>query len=111
MPPDTIERSSLALHDPLLLRHQCYVDGKWSDADDGGTLCVDDPATGLAVGTVPLCHGAETKRAIEAASRAYPGWRAKTARERSVMLRKWVDLMHANMDDLALILTSEQGKP
>ena len=111
MPPDTIERASLALRDPALLRHQCYVDGKWIDADDRATMPVDDPASGLTIGTVPLCRTAETRRAIEAASRAFPGWRAKTARERSAILRKWLDLMNANIDDLALILTTEQGKP
>jgi succinate-semialdehyde dehydrogenase/glutarate-semialdehyde dehydrogenase len=111
MPPDTIERASLTLRDPALLRHQCYVDGKWIDADDRATMPVDDPASGLTIGTVPLCRTAETRRAIEAASRAFPGWRAKTARERSAILRKWLDLMNANIDDLALILTTEQGKP
>src|SRR5574337_1120774 len=111
MPPDTIERSTPALRDPTLLRHQCYVDGKWIDAADRATLQVDDPANGLPIGTIPRFRGAETKQAIEAASRAFPVWRAKTARERSAVLRKWLDLMHANMDDLALILTTEQGKP
>jgi succinate-semialdehyde dehydrogenase/glutarate-semialdehyde dehydrogenase len=111
MPPDAIERASLALRDPSLLHHQCYVDGKWIDADDRATMRVDDPASGLPIGTVPLCGAAETRRAIEAANRAFPGWRAKTARERSAILRKWLDLMNANMDDLALILTTEQGKP
>jgi succinate-semialdehyde dehydrogenase/glutarate-semialdehyde dehydrogenase len=111
MPPDTIERPSLALKDPSLLRQQCYVDGRWIDADDGGTMRINDPATGALVGTAPLFHAAETKRAIEAANRAWPAWRAKTAKERSAILRRWNDLMLANADDLALILTSEQGKP
>jgi succinate-semialdehyde dehydrogenase / glutarate-semialdehyde dehydrogenase len=111
MPPDTIERPSIALKDPSLLRQQCYVDGRWIDADDGGTMRIADPATGAPVGTAPLFHAAETKRAIEAANRAWPAWRAKTAKERSAVLRKWNDLMLANADDLALILTSEQGKP
>src|SRR5574337_1601794 len=111
MPPDTIERSTPALRDPTLLRHQCYVDGKWIDAADRATLQVDDPANGLPIGTIPRCRGTETRQAIEAASRAFPAWRAKTARERSAVLRKWLDLMHANIDDRALILTTEQGKP
>jgi succinate-semialdehyde dehydrogenase/glutarate-semialdehyde dehydrogenase len=111
MPPDTIERSSLALADPALLRQQCYVDGRWIGADDGGSMPIIDPATGTPVGTAPVFHGAETRRAIDAAHRALPGWRAKTAKERSAILRKWNDLMLANADDLALILTSEQGKP
>jgi succinate-semialdehyde dehydrogenase / glutarate-semialdehyde dehydrogenase len=111
MAPDTIERSSLALNDPDLLRQQCYVDGRWIGADDGGSMPVIDPATGIPVGTAPVVRAAETKRAIEAANRAWPAWRAKTARERSAILRKWYELMLANADDLALILTTEQGKP
>jgi len=111
MPPDTIERSPLTLRDPSLLRQQCYVDGHWTNADDGGSMPVIDPATGVPVGTAPVFHAAETKRAIDAASRAWPAWRAKTAKERSAILRKWYELMLANLDDLALILTTEQGKP
>ena len=111
MAPDTIERASLALKDSTLLRQQCYVDGRWIGADDGGSMPIVDPATGGLVGTAPVFHAAETRRAIEAAERAYPAWRAKTAKERSAILRKWNDLMLANADDLALILTTEQGKP
>jgi succinate-semialdehyde dehydrogenase/glutarate-semialdehyde dehydrogenase len=111
MAPDTIERSAIELKDPSLLRQQCYVDGKWIDADDGGSMPVVDPATGMPVGTAPVMHAAETKRAIDAANRALPAWRSKTARERSAILRKWQDLMLANVEDLALILTTEQGKP
>ena len=111
MAPDTLERSTPTLKDPALLRQQCYVDGRWVDADGGKTITVVNPATGRAVGTAPECGGAETRRAIEAANRAWPAWRAKTARERAVILRKWNDLMLANVDDLALILTTEQGKP
>jgi succinate-semialdehyde dehydrogenase/glutarate-semialdehyde dehydrogenase len=111
MAPDTIERSAIALKDPSLLRQQCYVDGKWIDADDGGSIPVVDPATGMPVGTAPVMHAAETRRAIDAANRALPAWRSKTARERSAILRKWQDLMLANVEDLALILTTEQGKP
>src|SRR5438477_8084288 len=110
MAPDTIERIS-TLHDPALLRQQCYVDGNWTDADSGATHAVANPATGRAIGTVPVFLREETRRAIEAAERAWPAWRAKPAKERSVILRKWNDLMLANVDDLALILTTEQGKP
>jgi succinate-semialdehyde dehydrogenase/glutarate-semialdehyde dehydrogenase len=109
MAPDTIERISM-LKDPTLLRQQCYVDGKWTDADSGTTHAVVNPATGRAIGTVPVFLREETRRAIEAAERAWPAWRAKTARERSTILRKWNDLILANVDDLALILTTEQGK-
>ena len=111
MAPDTIERSPLVIEDSSLLRQQCYVDGQWIDANDGGSMPVVDPATGALVGSVPVFHAAETKRAIDAANRALPAWRAKTAKERSAILRKWHDLMQANAGDLARILTAEQGKP
>jgi succinate-semialdehyde dehydrogenase/glutarate-semialdehyde dehydrogenase len=111
MAPDTIERSPLTLQDPSLLRQQCYVDGRWTSADDAASMPVVNPATGVPIGTAPVFHAGETKRAIDAASRAFPAWRAKTAKERSNILRKWYDLMLANVDDLALILTTEQGKP
>ncbi len=111
MPPDTIERSVPALKDPSLLRQQCLVDGKWVGADNGATMPVVNPANGGLVAAVPVFGGAETKRAIEAAARAWPAWKAKTAKERSAILRKWNDLMLQHVDDLALILTTEQGKP
>ena len=111
MPPDTIERSPLTLKDPSLLRQQCYVDGKWTSADDAGSMPVVNPAIGAPIGTAPVFRAVETERAIAAAGRAFPAWRAKTAKERSNILRKWYELMLANVDDLALILTTEQGKP
>jgi len=111
MAPDTLERATLPLKDAALLRTQCYVDGRWIDADDRKTMDVVNPATGRPIGTAPWFGAAETRRAIEAAARAWPAWRAKTAKERAVILRKWNDLMLAHVDDLALILTSEQGKP
>src|SRR5256885_2117487 len=110
MAPDTIERISM-LKDPALLRQQCYVDGQWTDADSRATHAAVNPATGRPIGTVPVFLREETRRAIEAAERAWPAWRAKTAKERSTILRKWNDLILANVDDLALILTTEQGKP
>ena len=111
MAPDTLERATLPLKDAALLRTQCYVDGRWIDADDRKTMDVVNPATGRPIGTAPWFGAAETRRAIEAASRAWPAWRAKTAKERGAILRKWNDLMLAHVDDLALILTTEQGKP
>ncbi len=99
------------LKDPSLFRQQGYVDGAWVDADGGGTVAVDDPATGKTIGTVPDMGAAETRRAIEAANRAWPEWRAKTGKERSAILRRWFDLMMANQDDLGAIMTAEQGKP
>ncbi len=103
--------ATLNLKDPTLFRQQCYIDGKWADADSGKTIPVNNPATGEILGTVPNMGAAETRRAIEAANAAFPAWRAKTAKERSTILRKWFDLMMANQEDLAKILTAEQGKP
>jgi succinate-semialdehyde dehydrogenase/glutarate-semialdehyde dehydrogenase len=111
MPPDSLDRSAPSLRDPSLLRQQCYIDGQWVSADDGATMPVTNPATGKPIGTAPLMGAAETRRAIEAAAAAWPAWRAKTAKERSAILRKWYDLQIEHRDDLALILTSEQGKP
>ncbi len=102
---------ALPLKDPKLFRTQCYIDGTWLAAEGGKTITVRNPATGETLGTVPLMGVAETKRAIEAAERAWGGWRARTAKERSAILRKWFDLMMANQEDLAQILTAEQGKP
>ena len=100
---------ALSLKDPKLFREQCYIDGEWIGLQK--TLSVSNPATGAVLGTVPDMGAAETRRAIEAAGRALPGWRAKTAKERAVVLRKWFDLMMASQEDLAQILTAEQGKP
>ncbi len=101
----------LNLKDPSLLRQQAFIDGEWCDANDGGTVAVTNPATGETVGTTPHMGAAETKRAIDAANAAWPAWRKKTAKERGAVLRKWNDLMLENADDLALIMTAEQGKP
>ena len=103
--------AGLTLKDPGLLRDACFVDGAWIAADDGKTLTVDNPSTGEVVGTVPGMGANETRRAIEAANAAWPAWRAKTAKERATILRKWFDLMMANQEDLATIMTAEQGKP
>jgi succinate-semialdehyde dehydrogenase/glutarate-semialdehyde dehydrogenase len=102
---------TLQLKDPTLLRQQSYIDGKWADADGRGTLDVINPATREKIGTVPRMGAAETRRAIEAASAALPAWAKKTAKERAVILRRWYDLMIAHQDDLAAIMTAEQGKP
>ena len=102
---------TLQLKDPTLLRQHSYIDGEWVDADNRGTLDVNNPATGTKLGTVPKMGVAETRRAIEAASAALPAWAKKTAKERAVILRRWYDLMIANQDDLAAIMTAEQGKP
>ena len=101
----------MQLKDPSLFRQQAYVDGQWCAADSGETCAVTNPATGETIGTVPKMGTAETRRAIAAADIAWPSWRAKTGKERSAILRKWNDLMLANADDLAMIMTVEQGKP
>jgi succinate-semialdehyde dehydrogenase/glutarate-semialdehyde dehydrogenase len=99
------------LTDPSLARTDAHIDGAWCQADDGSTTAVDDPATGDVIARVPDMGAAETRRAIDAASRALPAWRAKTAQERAVILRRWFDEIMAAEDDLARILTAEQGKP
>src|SRR5580698_3020806 len=103
--------SPLPLKDPTLFRQANYLDDKWVEADNGKTITVRNPATGEAVGEVPNMGTAETRRAIEAANAAYPAWRAMLAKERGAILRKLSDLMLANADDLAVIMTAEQGKP
>src|SRR5262245_43955765 len=101
----------ISLKDPKLFREQCYLDGAWAGADSKKAFPVHNPATGDMLGSVPDMGAAETRRAIEAAERALPAWRAKTGKERSAILRKWNDLILANLEDLALLLTTEQGKP
>lgn len=101
----------LNLKDPSLLRQQAYVAGEWINADDGATVAVVNPATGQTLGTVPMCGAAETRRAIAAAEVAQRAWAQVSAKERAATLRRLNDLMLANTDDLALIMTSEQGKP
>jgi succinate-semialdehyde dehydrogenase/glutarate-semialdehyde dehydrogenase len=102
---------SLPLKDKSLFREQCYIDGKWVDADSGKTVAVTNPATGETLGTIPNMGAAETKRAIEAANAAWGAWRKKTGKERAVVLRKLFTLMMENQEDLAMLMTAEQGKP
>jgi succinate-semialdehyde dehydrogenase/glutarate-semialdehyde dehydrogenase len=99
------------LKDAALLRHQACIAGQWVDADNGATFDVTNPANGLVIGQVPNMTVTETRRAIVAANAAWGPWRAKTAKERSTILRRWFDLMMANTDDLGAIMTAEQGKP
>jgi succinate-semialdehyde dehydrogenase/glutarate-semialdehyde dehydrogenase len=108
--PQTSSLSGVTLRDPALFRQSCYIDGAWVGARSGATLNVDNPATGEIVGTVPRLGAAETREAIEAASRALPAWRKKTAKERATVLRKWYELMLEHQDDLARLMTTEQGK-
>jgi acyl-CoA reductase-like NAD-dependent aldehyde dehydrogenase len=100
-----------SLQDPDLFRRQAYVGGQWCDADNGATLEVNNPATGEILGTVPMMGTAETRRAIEAAKGAWGEWRRKPAKDRSALLRKWHELMLANLEDLGKLMTAEQGKP
>jgi len=101
----------MQLTDTALLKTHAFVDGKWVDADSGETFAVTNPATGEVVAEVARCGGDETRRAIEAAEKAQVEWRKKTAGERSVLMRRWFDLMMEALEDLAQILTAEQGKP
>lgn len=102
---------SLQLNDPSLLRQQAYVNGHWCEADSGARTEIRNPATNEVIGSVPNMGRAETRRAIEAAQAAQPAWRALTAKERANRLRQWFNLIMANQEDLARIMTAEQGKP
>lgn len=101
----------MQLVDMGLFRQQACIEGLWQDADEGATLTIHNPATGAVLGKVPRMGAAETRRAIEAADRALPAWRAMTAKARSVCLRRWFDLIMKHQDDLARLMTLEQGKP
>ncbi len=102
---------NVPINDPKLVREQCYINGEWCDADSGETVEVTNKATGEVLGTVPKMGADETRRAIEAANAALPAWKAKTAKERSVILRRWYELMLEHQEDLATLMTAEQGKP
>ena len=103
--------SGVELNDPKLFRQACYIDGSWIESASHQTIDVDNPATGQVIGTVPRLGRGETRHAIEAAARAFPAWRKRTAKERAAIMRRWFDLMMANQDDLAKLMTTEQGKP
>ncbi|MFZ3204844.1 MAG: aldehyde dehydrogenase family protein, partial [Pseudomonas sp.] len=102
---------SLELKDPSLLRQQAFVNGQWCEADSGARTEIFNPASGELIGSVPNMGRGETRRAIEAAQAAQPAWRALTAKERANRLRQWFELIMANQEDLARIMTFEQGKP
>ncbi|MBI3371614.1 MAG: NADP-dependent succinate-semialdehyde dehydrogenase [Betaproteobacteria bacterium] len=102
---------AIPLKDPKLFREQCYIDGQWADADSGNSLPVTNPADGEVLGTIPDMGAAETRRAIDAANAAWPAWRAKTAKERHAILLRWFNLLMQHQEDLAQLLTAEQGKP
>jgi len=101
----------MKLKNPALFRQQCYINGKWVDADSGKTSEVTNPATGAVIGTIPNMGAAETNKAIKAADAAFADWRGRTAKNRANIMKKWFELIVANTDDLAVIMTTEQGKP
>src|SRR5258708_19703605 len=101
----------MKLKDPLLLRQLCFIDGGWAPADNGGTLGVHNPATAEKLGLIPNMGAAECRRAIAAAAAALPAWAARTAKDRAAALRRWFDLMLVHQEDLATLMTAEQGKP
>jgi succinate-semialdehyde dehydrogenase/glutarate-semialdehyde dehydrogenase len=114
--PDSLDLASpeiraLGLKDPNLLRGQAFINGTWVDADGGETFAVDNPATGATLAHVAKLGAAETRRAIAAADAAFPSWRARTAKERAAILRRWFELIVENQEDLARLMTAEQGKP
>ncbi len=109
--PTSVPTSPPDLDDPDLLRAQAYIDGQWVDADSGETFAVENPATGETLAEVACSGAAETRRAIEAAARAFEQWRHTTAKERAALLRRWFDLMMESQEDLAQMMTAEQGKP
>lgn len=101
----------MALKDQSLLKEQAFIDGRWLDADSDETITVTNPSTGEDIATVPKMGKAETERAIDAANAAWPDWRRKTAKDRAAIMRKWFELLNENTDDLAALMTMEQGKP
>lgn len=101
----------IQLHHPGLLRQHCLIDGAWRDADDGARIAVTDPADGAVIAHVPSCGAAETGLAIAAGQQAFPDWSRRPARERTAILRRWFELILAHADDLAALMTAEQGKP
>ena len=101
----------MKLNDNSLFRQQCFIGGQWVNADSGETMDVVNPANGETIGTMPAAGASETRRAIEAADAAWPAWRKLTAKERAAIIREWHDLVLANADDLAMLMTLEQGKP
>ncbi|MGH8715389.1 MAG: NADP-dependent succinate-semialdehyde dehydrogenase [Burkholderiales bacterium] len=103
--------ASLKLNNTALFRQLCYINGEWVNADNKAVFAVTNPADGSQLGTVPNMGAQETRRAIEAAHAAWPAWRVKTAKERAVILKRWFELIMANQQELAMLMTAEQGKP
>src|SRR5262245_3094130 len=110
-PTETSSADGVFLKDARLFRESCYIDGEWVGARSGATIPVDDPATGTVIGAGGPLGASETRDAIAAAARAFPAWRRKTGKERAAVLRRWFELVMENQDDLARLMTIEQGKP
>ncbi len=108
---EPIAAATPELRDGALFREHCYIDGRWTGADSGAVIEVSNPASGEILGTIPKMGAAETRRAIEAAEKAWPAWRDLLAKERATILRKWFELILENQEDLAQLMTLEQGKP
>ncbi|MFB3087476.1 MAG: NADP-dependent succinate-semialdehyde dehydrogenase [Acidiferrobacterales bacterium] len=106
-----LDTVTVNLNNISLFHEHCYIDGAWVEATGGGTIEVNNPADGSILGTVPAMGKDDTRRAIAAADAAWPAWRAMTGKERAVIMRKWFDLMMQNQEDLAVLMTREQGKP
>ena len=106
-----LNTATVNLSNTSLFRERCYIDGAWVDAQDGAVIEVNNPATGSVLGTVPGLATEDTRRAIAAADAAWPEWRAMTGKERAVIMRRWFELMMENQEDLAVLMTMEQGKP
>ena len=106
-----LNTATVNLSNASLFRERCYIDGAWVDAQDGAVIEVNNPATGSVLGTVPGLATEDTRRAIAAADAAWPEWRAMTGKERAVIMRRWFELMMENQEDLAVLMTTEQGKP
>ncbi len=106
-----LNAATVNLSNTSLFHERCYIDGAWVDAQDGAVIEVNNPATGSVLGTVPALATEDTRRAIAAADAAWPEWRAMTGKERAVILRRWFELMMENQEDLAVLMTTEQGKP
>jgi succinate-semialdehyde dehydrogenase/glutarate-semialdehyde dehydrogenase len=102
---------TVPLKNEFLLRQRCFIRGAWTEAADGRTITVKNPATGAVIGTVPRLGAEEARAAVAAASAAFPAWRARTAKDRAAVLRRWFELIMANQEDLATLMTAEQGKP
>ena len=104
-------KTELKLSNPALFREQSYVNGEWISADNGATFNVSNPADGSLLAKVAELDVSAARSAIEAANVAWPAWRSRTAKDRAAILRRWFDLMHENKEDLAALMTAEQGKP